>query len=815
MSETERPRTSHERDQSRNPDQPDHASNGYDGLNRLTEEIDPLGHSLTLAYNGANRLTSQTDRLGRRRDYVYDASGRLLTETWKNSDGTTANVLTHTYDANGNELTAQDSHGVYTLVYDDANQVTSVQELFGLTLTMTYDAAGNRTRVQDSLGGVTTSVYNAVHALTQRAFGGVSQIPLRVDENYNARNQVTTLTRYSDLAGTTKVGEQLTSYDSAGRTTTINQRDGSGTSLINLTYTYDSVGRVSTQVRNGSTTTYLYDATNQLTDDGVVSYSYDANGNRTMAGYQTGPGNQLTNDGVNTYTYDNEGNLSKKSKGVADETWTFSYDQRNQLIGVDERATDGGTLLMRATYTYDVFGNRVQKDVWDGSTTTTTRYGVDGWKHPVDGFNQAYPLKGLENFDVWAELDGSNALVMRRLFGDGIDQPLARIDGAGTASWYHQDRLGSVVGITDNSGTLIDNIAYDGFLNVTTESSPANGDDIRGTGRLRDAETGLQRHGARMYDPRTGRWIEQDPDRFDAGDANLMRYIENATIQFVDPSGFQLVMRGKKARDNLLNLLSSGWKDPNGRGTLSLQLPTPKIKYLGEDLYMIDGFLTLPPWAHNWAEVGRYADRNKFLHSTWVEYIRKSAGSSVFHVEVDNDGSYKQIGWDPLGWVPKWLDGPCEITICIIPTQDEATGTGGYGHAWIRYRHLESGQLFSASQWFGTASIRWNLDEEVRRNNPTISRTRRVFRPRIWNKVWPNCASYAKAVWCDSTKEVFCPNLPPMMVLDRVAMSSLFQRLDSSWTLMGAADTPIGLTPAELGIAIWKQNGYRNHGGGF
>ncbi len=194
---------------------------------------------------------------------------------------------------------------------------------------------------------------------------------------------------------------------------------------------------------------------------------------------------------------------------------------------------------MRATYTYDVFGNRIQKDVWDGTTTTTTRYAVDGWKHPVDGFNQPYALKGLENFDVWAELDGSNALVMRRVYGDGIDQPLARVDGAGTASWYHQDRLGSVVGITNNSGTLIDSIVYDGFLNVTSESSPSNGDDIRGTGRLRDAETGLQLHGRREFNPRTGTWIEQDPDRFGAGDANLSRYVGNNPTNKLDPSGLK------------------------------------------------------------------------------------------------------------------------------------------------------------------------------------------------------------------------------------------------------------------------------------
>ena len=97
--------------------------------------------------------------------------------------------------------------------------------------------------------------------------------------------------------------------------------------------------------------TFTYDATDQLTHDGTATYSYDANGNRTMAGYATGPGNRLTNDGTWTYTYDAEGNLTKKSKGAAPETWTFGYDHRNQLIWAEKRATAGGTLQMRATTT--------------------------------------------------------------------------------------------------------------------------------------------------------------------------------------------------------------------------------------------------------------------------------------------------------------------------------------------------------------------------------------------------------------------------------------------------------------------------------
>src|SRR5205823_7829359 len=117
----------------------------------------------------------------------------------------------------------------YVTIYDSLNRVGVAQGLFGLTLTSTYDAVGNRTLLTDSKGGVTTSVYDANNELTSRQFGGVSQTPLRFDLAYNSRNLVGTITRYSDLAGPTKVRESDYAYDDGQRITNIQHKDGAGT----------------------------------------------------------------------------------------------------------------------------------------------------------------------------------------------------------------------------------------------------------------------------------------------------------------------------------------------------------------------------------------------------------------------------------------------------------------------------------------------------------------------------------------------------------------------------------------------------------
>ena len=99
-------------------------------------------------------------------------------------------------------------------------------------------------------------------------------------------------------------------------------------------------------------------------------------------------------------------------------TWTYGFDQRNQLVWVEE-CEDDEDLLQRVEFRYDAFGSRIEKKVdEDGNATwdTTQRYALDGWK------NVRQPLVGNENWDVWADLDGSSSLTTRYVRGDAIDQ---------------------------------------------------------------------------------------------------------------------------------------------------------------------------------------------------------------------------------------------------------------------------------------------------------------------------------------------------------------------------------------------------------
>jgi YD repeat-containing protein len=399
----------------------------FDVLNRVIEQDDPLANKTTMAYDAAGRQTSQTDRLGRRIDFSFDNVDRLTGETWRDAGGTVVNTVTLSYDAHDNLLTAANGNGAYTFSYDALDRLSTQAGPFGLSLTFGYDAVGNRTLEQDSKGGVLTSVYDGDNQLTSRQLGGSGLTPLRFDTAYTARNQVSTLTRYSDLAGTTKIGESDSTYDNAGRLTNLQIKDGSGTILGNYTTTYDLASRATAETVDGTTTSYGYDTADQLTSAGASNYGYDLGGNRNTTGYTVGAGNRMTADGTYSYTYDAEGNRTKKTLSGGGDTWTSGYDNNDQMTWAEDRSTDGGTLLLRLDEKYDVFGRRIEEDRWTQATgTVVLHFGYDDGR------------------DVWADLDSNNTLLTRYVHQDGENTPVAKETGGGTVGWYGTDREGSV-----------------------------------------------------------------------------------------------------------------------------------------------------------------------------------------------------------------------------------------------------------------------------------------------------------------------------------------------------------------------------------
>jgi RHS repeat-associated protein len=250
----------------------------------------------------------------------------------------------------------------------------------------------------------------------------------------------------------------------------------------------------------------------------------------------------MSTDGTWTYTYDNRGNEMGKTNGTGT-GWAYSYDNNNQMTTAVE--TVGTTVVVRATYTYDAFGNRIKTDVTQNGAETVTEYAYDGW-NPGNGGGTVTPAPGVmdtSTFNMWASLTvsgGTQTLQMRYIYVDGVNQLFAQISGGGTGAWLLTDHLGSVVGETSASGQLQFQQSFDAYGNVS------NSTVVSGTplpvlfgwqGMQFDAWAGLDYDKARFYDFVVGRFTSEDP--LGDGTSNPYEFAGNDPLNASDPSGLQ------------------------------------------------------------------------------------------------------------------------------------------------------------------------------------------------------------------------------------------------------------------------------------
>ena len=106
---------------------------------------------------------------------------------------------------------------------------------------------------------------------------------------------------------------------------------------------------------------------------------------------------------------------------------------------------------------------------------------------------------------------------------------------SGTDEYYYvSNGHGDITQLTNSSGTIAEDYAYDAFGNQKdAEHSIYN--PFRYSGEYFDSETGFIYLRARYYDPSIGRFITEDPAR---DGLNWYVYCSNNPIMFVDPSGY-------------------------------------------------------------------------------------------------------------------------------------------------------------------------------------------------------------------------------------------------------------------------------------
>ncbi len=402
----------------------------YSNLNLLTQVTDAQGHNTSFSYDANGNLLSLTDAAGHTTSYTYDNMDRALTRT-----DPLNRQESFAYDANGNLASGTDRKTQVTaFTYDGLNRTTLAgfgavvsggTTTYQSTIAYTYDAGNRMTQAVDSAGGTITGVYDGLDRMTSEttSLGTITY-------GYDAASRQTTM----QVAGQPQVSY---TYDNANRLTQIAQ------STSTTGFSYDNANRrTSLTLPNGVSVSYTYDSNSELTgltyqfggsSLGNLTYTYDVLGRRTQVGgsfARTGlPGavssttydaaNQLTNWNGTSISYDANGNM------LSDGSNAFTWNARNQV-----------ETLNGLTLQYDALGRRTKNAVG-----TSFLYNGTNAIQELSGSTVTANLLSGGVDEVFTRSDSSGSFAPLK---DALGSTIALVDSSGTVqTTYSYDPFGS------------------------------------------------------------------------------------------------------------------------------------------------------------------------------------------------------------------------------------------------------------------------------------------------------------------------------------------------------------------------------------
>lgn len=456
---------------------------------------------------------------------TFDALQRPTRTIFRNPAGATVAAVTFGYDVNpsgatpapiGRLTSVTGTYGTARYEYDGNGRIVAKfdsRAALEYRQSYAYDAAGRLTAITYPSGRSVRYVLDGrgrPAAVQTRAAANAPWVDVATGITYTSFGAVRSLTWPNGRT------ETMT-HDRAGRIRTFN--DGAR----QLTADYHADGKLAA-LRAGATV--------------LASYQYDAGGRIAAASGAFGPSGVARNI---AYTFNNMGNLERLVDGggtlnftyppnksrvsavgtraygygargvvVSDTNFSLSYNERGLLKSV---VTPSGTYA----YDYDYEGQRATKTRPDG-TRQHFHYDPSGRlvaEHIGSAWTTEYVWLGDRPLALVLPAAPGAPERIYQIHVDPTEAPVRMTDAAGASVWSWQ-RSPFAVEAASGSVTL----------------------NLRLPGQYFDAETGYHYNRARYYDPRTGRYLQPDPEKIEGAAISAFTYANGDPVNLIDPTGY-------------------------------------------------------------------------------------------------------------------------------------------------------------------------------------------------------------------------------------------------------------------------------------
>jgi RHS repeat-associated protein len=451
----------------------------YDGANRLTNTISPLTRTGSQVYNNRGLLQSSTDPMLHTTSFGYDARGRMTSK----SDN--MGVNNYQYDGNNN-LTLLTNVGTGTKLlwaFDANNRTTSFTNAAGYVIQYRYDANGNVTNLIYPGNRTVQYFYDSNNHLTNMMDWAGRQTTYA----YDLAGRLTGIIRPNNTL-------RSMGYDDAGQLTNVVERQTSQYPIAFYTLHYDLAGRSDWEFKGPlphpftpATRNMTYDADDRLATFNGTNVTVDADGNltfgpltnSTFGSYTYDARNELTGAGGVTYGYDPAGNRTFLTNGLAVTSFVINPQGSQMLMRIKNGTTnyyvygaaglayevdETSTTTNTAFYHFDVRGSTIALTDKSGNLTDQIEYSPygsttfrAGSTDTPFGYNGQFGVQTDPNGLLFMRARYYNPYISRFLnpdpsaFNGGLNfyafcngNPISDTDPFGLGEWY--DRWGASVG---------------------------------------------------------------------------------------------------------------------------------------------------------------------------------------------------------------------------------------------------------------------------------------------------------------------------------------------------------------------------------